>query len=496
MEYYGRVVYLKTSDLRNIFQKTRKMALELEYIPKTVMYTETGGSYNVSVFTNYLTEEINMMEFIEAKIVPVIAKITDHKYFQALRRGFMTIMPLTIIGSLFMLITDFPLNGYADFMAGIFGADWMSFIEPAYRATFNMLGFLLVGTMAYKLAEDYELDSLSVMILSFVAYVVVTPKFVMSSSGEIVGRVLSFTWLGTKGVITAIFVSIFTVEIFRFCVKKNLVIKMPDSVPDMVARSFSALLPGIVITTVMLIINGVCTVCCGSFHELIYSIVQVPLQGLTSSAFAITVVAGLNGLLWWFGIHPTVVNSIVNPLLIANSDANQALLNMGNLSVETGNIGTIQMIDQFATIGGAGMTIGLLISMFIVGRSVRLKSMTKISMVPAIFNIDEPLVFGLPIVFNPLMIIPVTLAPIVSVLVAYISMKIGFLDLFGNIMLPWTTPALFSGFLVGGGAGLLVQALAIAAATMVYLPFVKALDKQYRREERDENKEQGARKAA
>lgn len=424
-----------------------------------------------------------MIGLIERKFVPAVAKVTDHKYFQALRRGFMVIMPLTIIGSLFMLITDFPLAGYTDFMANVFGSDWGDFIAPAYRATFNMMGFLLVGTMAYKLADDYKLDAVSVMILSFVSYVVITPKFVISESGDLVTRVLSFGWLGTKGVITAMIVSILTVEIFRFCVKKKLIIKMPDSVPEMVAQSFSALIPGIIIVTVMLIINGLCVVTVGSLHELIYSIIQVPLQGLTANIYAILIVAGLNGLLWWFGVHPTVVNSIVNPLLIANSDANQALAAAGNLNIHTGNIGTIQMIDQFATIGGAGMTIGLLIAMFIVGRSVRLKSMSKISMIPAIFNINEPLVFGLPIVFNPLMIIPVTLAPIAAVFVAYLGMQVGAMPLFGNIMLPWTTPAFFSGFLIGGLGGLITQILAIAASTLVYLPFVKALDNQYRKEE-------------
>jgi PTS system cellobiose-specific IIC component len=157
-----------------------------------------------------------------------------------------------------------------------------------------------------------------------------------------------------------------------------------------------------------------------SFPHLIYKIIQIPLEGLTSSVGAITVVAGLNGLLWWFGIHPTVVNSIINPLLNANSVKNLELFQNGQLTMETGNVGTIQMIDQFATIGGAGLTLGLVIAMIIVGRSSRLKTMTKLSAIPALFNINEPIIFGLPVIFNPLMIIPITLAPIISVLIAYV----------------------------------------------------------------------------
>ncbi|WP_416326734.1 PTS sugar transporter subunit IIC [[Eubacterium] hominis] len=421
--------------------------------------------------------------FIEEKMVPAVSKVTSLRYFQALRSGFMVIMPLTIIGSIFMLVTDFPLAGYADFMAGIFGADWASYIEPAYRATFNMMGFMLVGTMAYKLAQSYEQDALSSMVLALVAFVVVTPKSVVTESGEIVNKVLSFTWLGTQGVITAILVSIVSVEIIRFCIKKNLVIKMPDSVPEMVSKSFSALIPGILIVTIMLIVNGICMMSAGSLHELIYSIIQVPLQGLTSSLFAIVLVAALNGFLWWFGIHPTVVNSIVNPLLIANADANQSLFTAGQLSLQNGNVGTIQMIDQFATIGGAGMTIGLMIAMLMVARSARLKTMSKLAAVPACFNINEPLVFGLPIVFNPLMLIPVTLAPIVSVMIAYLAMSIGFMPLFTGVMAPWATPPIFSGFLVAGWQGAVVQVIAIIASVAIYYPFVKALDHQYAKEE-------------
>lgn len=423
--------------------------------------------------------------FIEQHMVPAVSKVTSLRYFQALRSGFMVIMPLTIIGSIFMLITDFPLAGYPEFMASVFGENWASYIEPAYRATFNMMGFMLVGTMAYKLAESYKLDTLSSMVLALVAFVIVTPKSVVSESGEVINKVLSFTWLGTQGVITAILVSILSVEIIRFCVKKNLVIHMPDSVPEMVSKSFSALIPGILIVTVMLVINGICMATAGSLHELIYSIIQVPLQGLTSSLLAIVVVAALNGFLWWFGIHPTVVNSIVNPLLIANADTNQVLSTTNALTLESGNVGTIQMIDQFATIGGAGMTIGLIVSMILVARSARLKTMSKLAAVPACFNINEPLVFGLPIVFNPLMLIPVTLAPIVSVLLAYGAMSIGFMPMFTGVMAPWATPPIFSGLLVAGWQGALVQVLAIAISVVIYYPFVKALDNQYGKEEKE-----------
>ena len=425
--------------------------------------------------------------FLESKVLGPVTKVTNTKYFDALKCGFLAIMPLTIIGSLFLLITDFPIPGYSEFMGGIFGEDWASYLDSAYRATFNSMGLLLSGTLAYRLAQSYKLEPLSTMIISLVAYIVVLPKSVISESGEVVEKVLSFRWLGTEGVITALIMGFISVEVVRLCVRKNFVIKMPKEVPPMVAQSFSALIPGIMVVTVSLIISGIARQYSSSFPELIYMIIQIPLQGLTSSVWAIALVAGLNGFLWWFGIHPTVVNSIVNPLLNANSVQNLELFKQGSLTLETGNVGTIQMIDQFATIGGAGVTIGLVIATFIVARSTRLKTMRNLVAAPSLFNINEPIIFGIPMVFNPLMIIPLTLAPVISVFIAYFSIKIGFMPMFNGVIVPWPTPPLISGFLVAGWQGAVTQIVCIIAAVMIYLPFVKALDRQYVEEEKDMN---------
>ena len=421
--------------------------------------------------------------FIEEKMVPVVSKFASLRYMRALKSGFMVIMPLTIIASVFLLITDFPITGYPEFMAKIFGPEWDSFLSPAYRATFDMMGILLAGTIAYKLAESDEVDPLPVMIISIVAYVIVTPKFVTAESGEVINKVLPMAWLGTKGVITSIIMSITSTEIYRFIVKKNLVIKLPENVPPMVYKSFFSLVPGVIVVAFALLVNGIFLTMGKSMHEFIYDILQVPLQGLTASPIAITIVAGLNGFLWWFGIHPTVVNSIVNPLLNANSVENLELFKQGALTLENANIGTIQMIDQFATIGGAGMTIGLVLAMLVVAKSQRMKMLSKLSTVPAVFNINEPIVFGLPIIMNPLMLIPLTLAPIVSVLIAYGAIVIGFMNPFNGVVAPWPTPPIFSGFLVSGWQGAVVQVVAIIAAFAIYYPFVLALDKQYRAEE-------------
>ncbi|KYC64493.1 PTS sugar transporter subunit IIC [Heyndrickxia coagulans] len=425
-----------------------------------------------------------LSNWIETKAVPAISKITDLRYFQALRNGFLAIMPLTIIGSLFMLITDFPVPGYADFVTGIFGKGWEEYISPAYRATFNIMGFVFAGTMAYKLAESYEFDDkLSPLILSLVAYIVVIPKEVTLKSGEVATKVIPFDWTGTQGVIAAIFMAAITVEVLRFCKKRGIEIKMPDSVPEMVSNAFSALIPGVFIVLIGLLLNGLSHLITDSFPQLLYQIIQQPLQGIVGAPFAIVLVAGLNGLFWWFGIHPTVINSLLYPILYANAESNQKLAAIGNLTAHTGHFGTVQMLDQIATMGGAGATLGLAISLVLVARSQRMKNMSKLTIIPAAFNINEPLIFGLPVVFNPLMLIPIFVAPIAAVLITIVSMQIGFMPMFSAVQVPWATPAIISGFLIAGWQGAVTQLIAVAATVAIYYPFAKLLDRQYVKEE-------------
>lgn len=428
-------------------------------------------------------------EWIEENVTPRLGAITNTAFFTAFRGGFFALMPLTIIGSIFMLIANFPVPGYEEFMASTFGEGWSSYISPAYRATFNMMGIIFAGTFSYKLAESYKLDSLTVSILGIVAYVVVSPKTVVLESGETVADILQFDWLGTKGILTAVITSFVAVHIFRACERRGVMIKMPPSVPPMVGKAFAALIPGTLIICVFLVINGICIVFAGSLPEAIFKVIQAPLQFVIGQPWAVVLVAFLNGLLWWFGIHPTVINSMVNPFLIANAATNQSLADAGSLSAQTGVYGTIQLIDQFATIGGAGMTIGLAITMVLAAHSARMKAVSKVAIVPAVFNISEPMIFGVPTIFNPLMLVPTTITPVIACLITMGAQSIGFMPMFTNVQAPWATPFLFSGYLVSGWQGAVVQLVVVIVTVLIYLPFVKALDKSF---VDDEAKAEGA----
>lgn len=430
----------------------------------------------------------SITNWIERNLVPFVSRITNLKYFQAIRNGFLAIMPLTIIGSIFMLVTDFPVVGYPQFMASIFGTNWSDYISPAYRATFNIMGLVFSGTMAYKLSEAYGMkDKLTALIFGIVGYIVVIPKTVELKSGEVAAKVMSFTWTGTQGVLTAIVIAAIAVEVLRFCECRNIKITMLNSVPEAVSNAFSALIPGIIFVTIGLLLNGLGSTFSKSFPQLLYALLQLPLQGIVGTSFMIIIVAFLNGFLWWFGVHPTVINSLLYPILYANAEANQTMAELGTLTTLTGHYGTVQMLDQIATMGGAGCTIGLAIAMVLIAKTSRMKSMSKLAIIPSIFNINEPLIFGLPVVFNPLLLIPVSLAPVVAVGITILSIRIGFMPMFTGIQAPWATPPVISGFLIAGWQGAITQLIAIIAVVVIFYPFVKALDKQYGSEEANDN---------
>ena len=191
----------------------------------------------------------------------------------------------------------------------------------------------------------------------------------------------------------------------------------------------------------------------GTFIEWIYSALQVPLQGLSDSLPGAIGTALFISLLWWFGVHgQSVVNGVVTSLLTANALANSELLrSSGELVVGQGaHIVTQQFLDSFLILSGSGITFGIVVAMLFTAKSQQYKSLGKVSIFPALFNINEPVVFGFPIVMNPIMFIPFIVVPVLAALIVYGAIAIGFLQPFSGVLLPWSTPMVISGLLVGG----------------------------------------------
>lgn len=427
------------------------------------------------------------IEEIFEKVMPYFMKFASSKPISAIKDGFILTMPATIIGSIFLLIGNFPINGWSDKMASIFGANWQTPLNQVSGATFDILALIAVFGIAYAYTRNEGHEAVPAGILGIISFLIVTNAFVVTEAGEVVGGVIPKAWTGGQGMICAIIIGLLVGFIYSLFLNKDIRIKMPESVPTGVSNAFTALIPGVVIGTGSMIIYVVCDAVKGiSMTEIIYEILQIPMQSLSDSLIGIILIMFFISLLWWCGIHgPNVVMAIMSPILTANALDNQSIIDAGQALVAGDNakIVTVQMVDIFGKFGGAGITLGFVIAGIIIAKSKQMKSISKLSLIPGVFNINEPVIFGLPIVFNPLMIIPFIIVPVLAVIMTYASIALGFIQPFTATQVPWTTPPIISGFLLSGWQGAVLQIAILAVAIVVYLPFMKMLDKEALKQE-------------
>ena len=432
---------------------------------------------------------MNKQELFD-RFIEFMGRFAEIRAVAALRDGFIMTTPFTICGSVFLLLANLPIPGYAEFMAGLFGPNWTDPLNAVSGATFSVLALIAVLAITYKYVEGEGCDAIMASILSLSTFLILLPPSVAAEGGAVVDNIIPKAWAGSNGVITAILVSFVVSWVFCYCEKNHIGIKMPPAVPGGVAKAFEALTPGMILFTLGAAIYGLCHfIGTTTFPELIFALVQTPLQGLSDTLIGGSIIAALQSILFWAGIHgPNVVGGVVNPILIANSLDNQAILNAGMSLVGNpdAKIITIQVTDVFIKSGGCGITMGLLIASWLSAKSSQMKSITKLATVPGIFNINEPVIFGLPIVFNPFLLIPFVLVPLLAIVITYISIAIGFMSPFSAVQIPWTTPPIIAGLLLNGWQGAVVQIIVIAMSTAVYFPFVRAQDKKMLAEEQGE----------
>lgn len=419
-----------------------------------------------------------LITILEEKLVPVAAWIERNKYINGIRRAFIMLMPLLMIGSLFLMIQAFPLPAYQRMMANLMGENWKEIFDFPVSATFSMLAVYISFLVGQQLAKQFGLDDIAVGLLSMASFLILTPL----GKTEEYGSVITFEWLGSKGMFIAMIVGLVSMIIFRFFINKNLVVKMPDGVPPEVIRSFQALIPGAAVLTTALIVRVVMmNTDYGTIHDFVYKVLALPLKSLGTSyigsmmtVFAITV-------LWSVGINSgSMVNGIVRPFWLENQVENIAALQAGQ---ELPHVITEQFFDMI-WMGGAGATLSLILAIILFARSKRIRTVAEIGGISGIFNINEPILFGLPVILNPIMLIPFNIVPMVFVTTQYIAMSIGLVSKPLGVAFPWPTPAIISGFLtVGDISGALMQAVNLIIGALIYLPFLRILDKAAKKEE-------------
>lgn len=419
-----------------------------------------------------------MEKFINEKVVVYISKFTNTKVIKALKDGMMFSLPFLMIGSLFLLIANLPIKSLNTLVAECGLADICS---QVYSSTFSLMAlFTVVGITYSYLKNDKISTAVNGALTGLAAFVLLTPSSKVLENGESVTGVISKDWTAGQGMICAILIGFLVGYIYSLCIRKDIRVKMPEGVPPGVADSFSSLLPTGIITIVCAIIYAVCHfVFKTTFAGLIYSAIQIPLQGVTDSFAGVVIMTVMMSLLWWTGVHGgSICGGILSPILQANMAANQKILDSGvALTVQNGgHIFTQQFWDNFLCMSGAGVVIGLVIYITFFAKSESLRSLGKLSIVPNIFNINEPIIFGTPIVLNIYLLVPFVLVPLIIGISSYLLMYFGILPLFSGVMVPWTTPPIISGFLIGGWKVALWQLVMIIISFVVYFPFIKKID--------------------
>ena len=419
-----------------------------------------------------------MKKFFNEKVLPGIIKFINTKGIQSIKNGMVYSMPLLIIGSIFLILANFPVQAVVDFWerTGV-----KEILDQAYGATFNISAMIAVLGISYNYVKLEKQEPLSGAIIALSTFLLLMPSSVTTESGEVVTGVINKTWTAGQGMIGAIIIGLIVPVIYSWFLKNNIRIKMPDGVPEGVTNSFSALIPAMVILTGATVLHGICVRGFGTtFMEVIYKLIQTPLQGMTDSLGGAILMCFAGPFLWLFGVHgSTVVGGIMTGLLQANSLENQAILDSGKaLTVANGgHIVTQQFYDQFINVTGAGITIGLVVYLVLFAKSKQLKTLGKVEAVPAFFGINEPILFGIPIVMNPMIAVPFVGMPIISCVIQYFALYTGICPLYGATQVPWTCPPIISGFLVGGWRSALLQLVIFIVSFFVYLPFIRRIDR-------------------
>ena len=422
-----------------------------------------------------------MAKFNAQKIIAPIMKFVNMRGIIALKDGMLAILPLTVMGSIFLIIGQLPFEGLNNAIASVFGKTWTEPFMQVYAGTFAIMGLISCFSIGYSYAKNSGVEPLPAGVLSLSSFFILLRSSYVPAKGETIADAIAKVWFGGQGIIGAIIVGLAVGAVYTAFIKRNIVIKMPEQVPQAIAKQFEAMIPAFVIFLLSMVVYIVAKMITngGTFIELIYDVVQTPLQGLTGSLYGAIGIAFFISFLWWFGVHgQSVVNGIVTALLLSNLDANKALLAADKLSLENGaHIVTQQFLDSFLILSGSGITFGLVFAMLFAAKSKQYKALGKVAAFPALFNVNEPIVFGFPIVLNPVMFLPFILVPIIAALVVYASIAIGFMQPFSGVTLPWSTPAIISGFTVAGWQGAVIQIVILVLSTLIYFPFFKIQDR-------------------
>ena len=425
-----------------------------------------------------------MVNVIERKVTPIAGKLGQQKYVTSIRDGFIAALPFMIVGS-FMLVFIFP--PFSSDTTWGFARAWLDFSET-YREQlmlpFNlsmgvMTIFISVGISA-SLAKHHDLEPVTAGLLSLMSFLLV--------AAPLKDGAISMQYLSGQGIFTAIICAIYSTEVYAFLKRKNVTIKLPPEVPTGVARSFEILIPVLAIILTLHPLNLFIEAETGMIlPEAIMSLLQ-PLVSASDTLPAVLLAVLVCQILWFAGIHGAlIVTGIMNPFWMANLSANQAAMAAGEAIP---HIFVQGFWDHYLLIGGVGSTLPLAI-LLLRSKAIHLRTIGKMGVVPGIFNINEPILFGAPIIMNPMFFLPFIFVPMINATLAWFATDLGLLERVVSLT-PWTTPGPIGASWAANWsfAPVIMCLLCMVTAAVMYLPFLKAYEKQLLEQEQAETKEQ------
>jgi PTS system cellobiose-specific IIC component len=413
------------------------------------------------------------LDAISEKLLPLANVLGSNRYLGVLRDAFMLAFPITMFGSLVVVINNLPFfsDGLKTTMTELFGS--------GQTATMSIMTVFVVFGIGYYLSKSYEVEGIFGGAIALASFLILTPFFVTTDGGETVSNVLSLDRLGAKGMFLGMIAAFIAAELYSRFSLRGWQIKMPDSVPPAVSKSFAALIPGILTLTIFLAVNAIVT---GFFkvnlHDVIYTVIQAPLVGLGASLGATVIAVFFIQILWFFGLHGQVlVNSVMDPIWNTLSLENLDAFKAGQ---DVPHIITKAFMETFTVgLGGSGMTLAVVIIMAFFLKKKVYNDVGRLALGAGVFNVNEPVIFGLPIVMNATILIPWVIAPIIVTVFNYTVMSLGIVPAPTGVSVPWTVPVFFSGMLATSSiVGGILQLIDMVIVAVIWYPFLLVLDKQ------------------
>lgn len=424
-----------------------------------------------------MSEKKSLIDKIEEWCQPLATFFGTEPHFLAIRDGVVCSLPFTFVGGVAFLIYKCPWSDTSSTGIGFFDAfmnawwnlscNFKQFTYPPYAATIGILSLFVCFAVAYSLANHYKKNALNFALCA-------TSIFLLVCSPVTVGGDITYSNLGSVNMFLAILIALGAVEIMRLCVEKGLTIHMPPSVPKVIENTFSTIFPYAIALIAFYVLSIICQVAFGMLIPQIWSYIFTLISFGVNNSIAVTLLTAFENLLFGgFGIHPTtVVGPLLDPLqlvtLAENADAVVAGLSLSDLP----NVYTQSFWAYYSCIGGAGSTLALCI-MCVKSKSEQLKSVGKVSIVPSLFNINEPVIFGLPIFLNPTLVIPFILAPTANIIMGWTATSMNLVNK-SYIFLTSTTPAPIGAFIATMDWRSIVLVLAMFVVDwVIYYPFFK-----------------------